>query len=131
MRRVAVLAVVAVAAGLAGPARADEKTDPTGTWKWTVEFNNQKREQTLKLELKDGKLTGAMLGRNNMETKIEDGTFKDGEVAFTITRERMGMKMVSKYKGKVDGDTLKGTISTERDGQTNSRDWEAKRSKDK
>ena len=50
-------------------------------------------------------------------------------IAFTVTRERNGMKVVSKYNGKVDGDTIKGKIDTEANGQTNSRDWEAKREK--
>ena len=51
--------------GLGLSARADDvKNDPTGTWKWEVEIGGQKRAQTLKLELKDGKLTGAMIGMN-------------------------------------------------------------------
>ena len=66
---------------------------------------------------------------DNAETKIEDATFKDGEVNFSVTRERNGQKFVTKYKGKVDGDTIKGTAETERDGQTRSREWEAKREK--
>lgn len=123
--------IVAVAAlGLAVPVSADDKkADPTGTWKWEVEFNGQKREQTLKLELKDGKLTGAMLGRDNMETKISDATFKDGEVAFTVVRERNDMKFVTKYKGKITGDEFKCTSETERNGETMKREFVAKREK--
>jgi hypothetical protein len=124
------LIVAGLAAGLVGFAGADDKkSDPTGTWKWTVEFNGQKREQTLKLKLDGDKLTGTMPGRKDMETKIEDGKFKDGELTFSVTRERNGMKVVSKYKAKVDGDTMKGTIESERDGQTQKREFEAKRDK--
>jgi hypothetical protein len=36
---------------------------------------------------------------------------------------------VTKYQGKVDGDTIKGKTERERNGQTMSRDWEAKREK--
>jgi hypothetical protein len=126
----AIVATV-LAAGLVGLAGAqDKKADPTGTWKWTVERGGQKREQTLKLKLDGDKLTGSMPGRKDMETKIEDGTFKDGEVTFTVTREFNNMKFVSKYKAKVEGDTLKGTIETERDGQTQKQEFEAKRVKD-
>jgi hypothetical protein len=126
------LAVLVVACfGLISFARADDKPNPTGTWKWTVtNNNNQTRDVTLKLKLEDNKLTGALLGRNGNETKIEDATFKDGEVAFSVTRERNGQKSTSKYTGKVSGDTLKGKIESERDGKPESRDWEAKRSKD-
>jgi len=42
-------------------------------------------------------------------------------------RERDGQKLTSKYSGKLAGDTIKGKIETERDGQTRTRDWEAKR----
>ena len=75
--------------GLTGLATADDKKkgDPTGTWKWTVERMGNKVEQTLKLKMDGDKLTGALVGRNNMETKIEDATMKDGEVTFNVTRE--------------------------------------------
>jgi hypothetical protein len=121
-----------LALGLVGLAGAqDKKNDPTGTWKWTTERGGQKREQTLKLKLDGDKLTGSLPGRkDDMATKIEDGTFKDGEVSFTVTREFNNMKFVQKYKAKVDGDTLKGTIESERDGQTQKREFEAKRAKD-
>lgn len=130
-RRNFALCVVALTLITAGVARAaDEKKQPyEGTWKWTVTFNNNTREQTLKLETKEGKPAGAILGRNNQETKIEDASFKDGVLAFTVTRERNGNKVVSKYNGKVEGDTIKGKIDTEANGQTNTREWEAKREK--
>jgi hypothetical protein len=131
MRQLLVTALMVACAGLTGVARADDKGGPTGTWKWSTENNGQTRESTLKLKKEDGdKLTGAMMGRNNQETKIEDGTFKDGEVSFKITRERNGTKMVMKYTGKVVGDTIKGKVEIDRNGETQSRDWEAKRSKD-
>jgi hypothetical protein len=114
---------------LSGLSQADESADPTGTWKWSVTFNDQTRELTLKLKLEDDKLTGAMVGRNDQETPIEDATFKDGEVAFAVTRERNGQKFSIKYKGKVSGDAIKGKTEFERNGEKQSRDWEAKREK--
>lgn len=129
MKRAMGVALVVAFVGLAGNARAADKPDPTGTWKWTMTFNNQTRDVTLKLKLDDGKLTGKISGRNNSETDIEDATFKDDEVSFSVTRERNGQKFVTKYKGKLDGDTIKGQSERERDGQKQSRDWEAKREK--
>jgi hypothetical protein len=35
--------------------------------------------------------------------------------------------MVSKYNGKVSADAIKGKIESERNGQPQTRDWEAKR----
>jgi hypothetical protein len=130
MRRLAVAAVVVSFAALVGTAGAADKASPTGTWKWTVTRNGQERQQTLKLKLEAGKLTGALVGRNG-ETKIQNGTYKDGEVSFTLTRTgNNGQKRTSKYSGKVSGDTITGKIESERNGQTQSRDWEAKRATD-
>src|SRR4051812_42690008 len=80
------LVAMALVLGLVGAAAADDKAkaDPTGTWKWTVEFGGQQREQTLKLKLEGDKLTGSMVGRNQ-ETPIEDARYKDGEVSFKVT----------------------------------------------
>jgi hypothetical protein len=115
--------------GLAG-ASADDKAGPTGTWKWTVERGGQKREVTLKIKADGGKLTGTVTtGKDNTETKIEDGTFKDGEVKFHVTRERNGEKFTSKYSGKLSGDTIKGSYETTFGGKEAKREWEAKREK--
>lgn len=111
------------------PVNAADKADPTGTWKWSVTINDTKRDMTLKLKLDGDKLTGTMLGRDNQERAIDDATFKDGEVSFSTTRDRNGQKVTTKYKGKLDGDTIKGKAEFERNGQTQSRDWEATREK--
>lgn len=126
--------VVALFAFVSG-VQADDKNSPTGTWKWTPAAGGgggggkkgTPREMTLKLKLEGDKLTGSMPGRGDTETKIEDGSFKNGEVSFKITRERNGNKTVTTYKGKVDGDKLTGTIDR---GQGEPTKWEAKRSKD-
>jgi hypothetical protein len=39
-------------------------------------------------------------------------------------------KFTIKYKGKIKGDTFKGKRELERDGQTNTREFEARRSKE-
>jgi len=127
MKRIALAAVVFAFVGLMGTARGAE--NPTGTWKWETNFGGKARENTLKLKLDGDKLTGAMLGRDNQETAIDNGTFKDDKLSFTITREFNGQKFTQKYTGTVKGDTITGKSEFERDGQTQSRDWEAKRQK--
>jgi hypothetical protein len=113
-----------------GQTWADDKANPTGTWTWTMGMGDRQRTVTMKLKLEGDKLTGAMLGRDNQETAIENGSFKDGTVSFTVTRERQGQKFTTKYNGKLDGDTIKGKITFEREGQEQSVDWDAKRKKD-
>jgi hypothetical protein len=123
----ALIAAVAVL-GFVGVARAAE--DPTGTWKWTAMFGGQSREATVKLKLDGDKLTGAYVGgQSGTETPITDGSYKDGKVSFSVTRERDGQKTTTKYSGELKGDTITGKSERPRDGQTQSSDWVAKRAK--
>lgn len=118
--------LVAVILGLS--AGAAVAADVTGTWKWSFTTQGgQTRETTLKLQQEEAKLTGTITGRQGNETPIEEGKVEGDEVSFQVTREFGGNKAVIKYKGKVDGDTIKGTMAFERDGETNERDWEAKK----
>jgi hypothetical protein len=123
------LAALALAVGLAGGnAIAQEKKDATGTWKYSVTFNDQTRETTMKLKQEGEKLTGTVTGRDGGETAIDEGgTVKDGTVAFGVTRERDGQKFTVKYNGKLDGDTIKGTMEFNFGGNARMVDWEAKR----
>jgi hypothetical protein len=127
MKTKACLLAVVMIATLTLSARAAD--DPTGTWTWKVERNGQSRDVTLKLKLEDGKLTGSMPGRNNTDTPITDATYKDGDIAFSVTREFNGNKFTTKYNGKLSGDSIKGKSETERNGEKQSRDWDAQRSK--
>ena len=123
------LAVLAIVAS-ATPSFAADSID--GTWEWSISTQGgQTFEQRAKLKQDGEKLTGVIMGRNNQETEIKDGKItKDGEISFTVTRERQGQTMTTKYTGKLQGDTIKGKTERERDGQTQSRDWEAKRAKE-
>ena len=111
--------------------------DPTGTWKWTQQGRNGGPgfEQSLKLELKDGALTGMLAGMQGPQGQIPDvaigdASFKDGAVAFSITREFNGNKRTSKYEAKVEGDTLKGSVERQgRDGNMMKGEWSATRAK--
>ena len=126
-RHIALATIGLLSLVLVNVAQAAE--DPTGTWKWSVTRGDQTFEQSLTLKLEGDKLTGTMPGRNNTETAIEEGTFKDNVVAFKVTRERNGQKFSTKYSGTVSGDEIKGKSTSERDGKVNERDWVAKRSK--
>jgi hypothetical protein len=126
MKRMATVIYMLV---LAGMIWAEDKPNPTGTWKYTAEVNGQSIEVTIKLKLEGDKLTGTVSAQNT-ESKIEDSKYQDGEVSFKVNREMNGNKFTIKYKGKIKGDTFKGKRELVRDGQTNTRDFEAKRSKE-
>lgn len=110
---------------------------PTGTWKWTQpgRGGNPGTERSLKLENKDGKLTGTLEGWQMGDNKIPDtaisaASFKDGVVAFSVEREFNGNKFVTKYTGKLEGDKITGSSEAPgRDGAVQKRDWVATRAK--
>jgi len=127
MKQLLAAAVVLAFVGLVSTARAAE--DPNGTWKWSTTFGDKTIDASVKLKLDGDKLTGAYIGRGGDETPIENATFKDNKVSFTVTRTFGDNKFVIKYNGTLSGDTIKGKSEFERDGQAQSRDWEAKRQK--
>jgi hypothetical protein len=132
------LAAVVAACFMSVAAFAAEAS-PAGTWKWTPpgRGGNPGVERTVKLDLKDGKLTGMMAAVTGgqfeiPETAISEASFKDGVVAFSVTMEFNGNKFTTKYSGKLEGDTIKG--STERPGRGEGAapmkaDWVATRAK--
>jgi hypothetical protein len=121
------LVAVVVLGCLAATAQA---ADPNGTWKWKrMGQNGQDFEMSLALKSEGEKLTGAVTLPMGDTIEIKEGAFKNDEVSFTTTFEFNGNSMTVKYKGKVEGDTIKGKTERERNGEVMSRDWEAKREK--
>jgi hypothetical protein len=124
------LAAVGLVAGLVTSSAVadDKKADATGTWKWTIERNGEKIENTVKLKQDGKKLTGKFSNAQGNETDIEDGKVDGEQVSFKVTRTFNGNTRVFEYSGKLSGDTIKGKTEFERNGEKMSRDWEAKRS---
>lgn len=136
MKPLKVLAAIIAAYCVTLVAFAAAEASPTGTWKWTVQGRQGGRgfEQTLKLDYKDGKLTGTLIGVQGgqfqvPDTPIADATFQDGTVKFAVTREFNGNKFTTKYEGKLAGEAIKG--SYERPGfdggEPVKREWNALR----
>jgi hypothetical protein len=111
-----------------------QAADPVGTWTWSTpgRGGGEPRKSTLKLKVEGAKLLGTITnpgrqGGDPMVTEISEGKVKDNEISFDVTREWNGNKVTMKYSGKIEGDTIKGKIESERDGNVRSREWEAKR----
>jgi hypothetical protein len=132
------LVVALVAGGFCVSSLAQEKGaekpkgNPAGTWKWS--FTNQQGQRfdsTLKLKLDGEKLSGTYVGRDGKEAPIEEPKFKDGEVSFQVTRERDGQKFSIRYRGKVEGDSIKGQVQLGEGGDARKFDWVATRAVEK
>ena len=111
--------------------------DASGNWTWTQPARGgqgEPRVSTLTLAAKDGQLTGKLTapgrGGDPVATEISNAMVKDDTVSFSVEREFNGNKMVSKYSGKLAGDTITGEVEAPgRDGATAKREWVAKRAK--
>jgi len=103
--------------------------DATGKWTWSQKNQNGDDVQ-MALELKqDGeKLTGT-LTRADQKTEIKEGSVKNNEVSFVVVREFNGQEFKINYKGKLDGDTIKGNSVITVNGEERKRDWNATRAK--
>ena len=116
---------------------ADAKANVAGNWTWTTPGRNggPDRKSTLTLKVEGDKVTGkiAAAGRDGaaVDTAVEEPKLDGATLTFKVTREFNGNKMVQKFNGKVEGDTIKGKIEFDRNGEAQSRDWEAKREADK
>jgi hypothetical protein len=103
---VSILGMVAFA-----PAQ-DQKSDVTGTWKWSQEGPGGQMEFVLKLKQDGEKLTGTITGFQGEESPIEEGKVKDGAISFKVTRDFGGRAFVTTYTGKVSGGVLKAKSET-------------------
>lgn len=122
-----------LAMGLAAQAQ-EQRADVSGSWTWTQAGRGGGEARTFTLTLKaDGeKLTGSLTspGRQGGEpvtTPISDGKVKDDEISFKITRQRQTNTFVMTYTGKVSENSITGTVAFDRNGQSRSREWTAKR----
>ncbi len=117
-----------------------------GVWKWTNSFfagfggggrtpgarggggRGRGFESRVELEQEGEKLTGRTVGsRFGRPVPISGGAITNNEVYFEIERTFGDIKSVTKFRGKHSGDTIKGTMESEIDGEERVIDWDALR----
>jgi hypothetical protein len=128
-----VLAGAILVMGVLVPAQAqDTKVDPTGTYLWTVPGRNggPDRTNTLALKLDGDKLTGNLTapgpGGQTTTTEIRNGKITGADVSFCVVRSFNDNTVTNKYSGAFADSVIKGKMEFERNGEAQSRDWEAK-----
>ena len=121
-----------------------QATDPTGTWTWTTPVPPQdqtrttsahipglQRKTTLTLKLDGDKLSGTIYTQLSQPrtnpVPITAATLHGERLSFSVTRELNGKKFVQQFAGTITGDTIKGKIEYELNGQPHSAPWTAKR----
>ena len=122
------ITIIAILIAAATAVFAADPVDPTGTWKWSTRSRDGEIPTTLKLKLENGKITGAYSNQFG-DTAISNASLQDDVIRFDVVRDLGGKKYVVKYHGKIEGDTIKGTIEgAGRDGSDPVKlVWNAKR----
>jgi hypothetical protein len=111
----------------------DKKVDPSGTYTWIMQGRNggADRTNTLVLKLEGEKLTGKVsgigAGGKVTEADITEAKLTGTDISFSVMRTYNGNSATNKYTAKVEDGAIKGKVEfTGRNGDVQSRDWEAK-----
>ena len=122
---VGALVVMAAAVGLlAQDPPKPQKIDVTGIWESTVESPQGAMTSTATYKQDGEKLTGTHVGQ--MGELPLAGTVKGNAISYTIAIDAQGQQFTLTYAGKIDGDSITGTVEF---GGMGSATWSAKRKK--
>ena len=134
-RRVALWLVVCLSLVLLSPVFAADKPEKaaantvTGKWTYTLEVSLDTALDFTAEFKQDGENVTGSVTVQEMKTAIEKGKLKDGQLTFEIPREYGGVKFMSRYAGKLAGDTVKGKIVSGTAPVERTYEWSAKRAK--
>ena len=107
---------------------APASTGVTGNWHYQINLDGTDLDLLLSLKQEGDKVTGKV-SVADFELPISEGKIAGNAISFTVAVARDDLKFTSKYKGTVAGDTIKGKIHSDRDGQDQEFDWNATREK--
>ena len=100
------------AAGAAAPpsaAPASSGAGVAGDWDMTIESPQGKRTVGLSIKDEGGKLSGKIKNQQG-ETALDSIALSGSDITFKMTRDIQGQQMVFAYKGKVEGNKMKGEV---------------------
>ena len=125
MKRTSFLLVLLLACGLLMLGRtivaADTPANVAGTWQMTSEGRNGPITSTLTIQQDAAAIKGTLSGPRG--DSAFEGTVAGNKISFTVKRDTPNGTFTIEYTGTVDGDSIKGTVHSERfDGE-----WTAKR----
>ena len=101
--------------------------------KWDVEVatdDGQTLKSSVKIATEGDKVSGTMTTPDGKEVKIEDAKLAGDELSFKINVDFEGSALIAKFKGKIDGDKIKGQVDYDLGGQAGTLDFSAKKAAD-
>jgi hypothetical protein len=128
----ALTGIALITGALLVPAKADDKKpDPTGTYIWTTpsRTGGPDHTNTLILKLDGANLTGKILsprrGSQINITDIDNGKINGARISFSAVRTFPTITFTNYYYGTLTNNDIVGKIVSQRDGQTQTRHWDA------
>ena len=95
------------------PAAKPSAPDATGIWKGAFEFEGTSVPLTFHLTVAAGKLTGTVDGLPTTPAEIQDGKVDGDTMTFTVTTDYQGNPVKLVCKGKVAADGIKFTMGAD------------------
>ncbi len=95
------------------PAVNPSVPDATGTWKGAFDFQGSSVPLVFHLTAQAGAVTGTVEGLPTTPAEIHDGKVDGDTVSFSVTTDYQGNPVKLVYKGKVAADGIKFTFGTE------------------
>jgi hypothetical protein len=106
-----------------------------GTWKLAIVTpDGNKLEPVATFRQEGDGICGTLVGDDGNEVKLEETSFKDDELLFTLKTDFGGQGLVAKwlvakFRGKLDGGSLAGTVDYDLSGQAGTLDFTGTRQK--
>jgi hypothetical protein len=91
---------------------AQEKNYEALLGEWDVQTEDGQYAFVFIFSMEDGALKGVFQGSSG-EVEMEDLTYKDNEVTFSVNIEAGGRSMPIDFSATIEGDTLEGMLSLE------------------
>jgi len=98
----------------------------TGNWKWTSPTGPEKDQYVLELDQQFQEIRGTLFV-NGSGLSIERGKLEGNRLLFTVGRTLEGQSVRMLFSGRVNGNSIEGSIKTEAESATKTNRWKAKR----
>jgi hypothetical protein len=101
--------------GLAAPApiaSAADEPGVEGTWRWSwTDQDGNERKRVLDVRKEDGKLVASIIADGGEKRPAKEVRLEGKTLRILHTRERDGETVEVVYEGKVEGDSIEGTVT--------------------
>ena len=112
--------------------RSTELEDVLGNWKFKIEIDEGNvLEPSIRFTKEGDKLKGEYVGPRDAQREATNIKVVDNKLTFEISGENNGNAFKVVYTGKPRGDSIKGTIDYDFNGNTGTVDFEGKRLQEK